>query len=91
MKKAIFICNFFIEAHNKGYILEICANGEAKGLPQIDFGHKKLHYFHVAKLYDYIQHKPIISLEEFEKIIPGRPCAYAPFRDISKIVLKKVS
>lgn len=89
MNKAIFICNFFVEANKKRHRLEICAKGEAKGLPQIDFGHKKLHYIHVAKLYDYIKDKHDISLKEFEKIVPGRPCAYKPFRNISKILLKK--
>ena len=90
MNEALFACEFFVEAYNKKYPIELCKKGEAKDLPQVDFGHKKLHYYHVLRLFKhFIEQNNPITHEEFGKIVPGRPCDVKCFREITAEILRK--
>ena len=85
MNKDDFANKFFDEGKKQGYKIEKCKRGEARGLPQIVFHHKKLHLLHTYKLYSLIIERRInISRTDFESVVRGRPCAYLPFIKILK-------
>lgn len=89
MNKDDFVNRFFNEGKKQGYIIESCKRGEAKGLPQIIFPHKKLHLLHLSNLFPLIVKKEGISRANFNSTIKGRPCAYLPFIKILKRCLNK--
>ncbi len=75
---------FFEIAEEKGHKIEICKRGQYTGEKQIDFGNKKLHAGHVRKLFSLAKDNEILSYEDFEKIVPGRPCAVPYFNNINR-------
>jgi hypothetical protein len=57
-------------------------NNRRNGLPQIDFGHKKLHAGHLEQLYPNILSSTAIISDLIEQVAPGRPCTHKPMREI---------
>ena len=83
-----YVNKFFKAAKNMGYEIETCQRGPYQGEKQIDFGNKKLHASHVKKLYPLVKKKGTnISYEDFEKIVPGRPCAVPYFNNINRKII----
>ena len=82
-----YVDKFFETASNMGYEIESCQRGEFKGERQIDFGNKKLHAGHIRRVYPVVKRKSTICYEEFEKIVPGRPCAVLIFNKINKKII----
>jgi hypothetical protein len=54
------------------------------GIPQVDFGHKKLHGKHFRALFPSVLADNADINKLIEKIAPGRPCTHLPFRKIVK-------
>lgn len=52
------------------------------GLPQIDFGHKKLHAGHLLRVFPEILEKDANVAMVIERVAPGRPCTHKPMREI---------
>ena len=68
-------------AKSQGYKVG-CLQGT--DIPQVDFGHKKLHGKHLRPLYPSVLADNADINKLIEKIAPGRPCAHLPFRKIVK-------
>jgi hypothetical protein len=66
-------------AKNDGYTVEYL---RGTNIPQIDFGHKKLHGNHLRELFPRVLADNANINKLIEKVAPGRPCAHAPFRKI---------
>ena len=58
-------------------------------IPQVDFGHKKLHGNHFRALFPMVLADNTDINKRIEEAAPGRPCAHAPFRKIIKQVKKE--
>jgi hypothetical protein len=65
------------EAH--GYKIE---QRMGTDIPQIDFGHKKLHGKHFRALFPCVLADNANIYELIEIVAPGRPCSHLPFRKI---------
>ena len=90
MKDDEYVDMFFKTAKEMGYTIETCKRGKGRGQLQINFGNKKLHANHIKKLHNLIDEKGIsFSYNDFEEIVPGRPCAVKGFRKISQSMLHK--
>jgi hypothetical protein len=90
MNQEEYVNKFFEIAKKMGYEIETCKSGTCAGERQIDFGNKKLHAGHVRLLYPVAKDKGVdITNVDFEKIVPGRPCASAPFRKINSEIWSK--
>ncbi|MCD4822588.1 MAG: hypothetical protein K8R11_11105 [Methanococcoides sp.] len=84
-----YVDTFFDIAKEMGYNIGRCKRGSARGQKQIDFGNKKLHEGHIRKLYPLIMEKGIeFSYDDFDELVPGRPCAVKGFKEINKKILK---
>ena len=84
-----YVDKFFETAREMGYTLETCKRGKARGQLQINFGNKKLHADHIKILFNLIEEKGLaFSYEDFEIIVPGRPCVVKSFREINKSILR---
>jgi len=83
---------FFETAKRMGHKMETCKGGSFRGERQIDFGNKKLHAGHIRMLYPLVKEKgPTISYDDFEKLIPGRPCAVPYFNEINRKIFGEKS
>lgn len=83
-----YVDMFFKKAKELGYTIERCEKGKACGQRQIDFGNKKLHAAHIKELHHLIEEKGLsFSYPDFEKIVPGRPCAVNRFKKINESFL----
>lgn len=51
-------------------------------IPQVDFGHKKLHGNHFRSLFPRVLADNADVNKLIEEVAPGRPCVHAPFRKI---------
>lgn len=58
-------------------------------IPQIDFGHKKLHGNHFRALFPDILADNAKINQLIEKIAPGRPCSHLPIRKIVEQIKKE--
>ena len=65
-------------ARSMGYTIE----RNRDGLDQIDFGHKKLHAGHLAKLYPEILLPGARVSALINQAAPGRPCTHRPMKAI---------
>jgi len=65
-------------ARAKGFKVETNTNGQTP----IDFGHKKLHSGHLAKLFPEILLRDANIAKLIDAVAPGRPCAHKPMREI---------
>lgn len=74
---------FFETAKKIGLKIETCQAGKFKGERQLDFGNKKLHAGHIRKLFEIVKKNKEISHNDFEKVVPGRPCAIPFFNKIN--------
>jgi len=74
-----FINDIFRIAKRKGYQIE---TSRVNGLPQIVFGHKKLHLDHIKKLFPDVLFKNSNINKLIENVASGRPCTHKPFREI---------
>ena len=79
-----FIDSVFRIAEQQGYRIE---RNRRNGLPQIDFGHKKLHSGHVKRLYPEIMDIAARIPQLIEKVAPGRPCTHKPMRLIIRQII----
>ena len=53
------------------------------GLAAVDFGHRQLHEGHISRLLQYAATAGgAISTADFERLVPGRPCARPGFLEI---------
>jgi hypothetical protein len=68
-------------AKSHGYEIE-CLQGT--NIPQVDFGHKKLHGKHFRALFPSVLAENADINKLIEEIAPGRPCSHLPFRMIVK-------
>ena len=66
-------------ARNEGYTIETL---HRTNVPQIDFGHKKLHGNHIRALFPVVLEHDANINGLIERIAPGRPCSHVPFRKI---------
>lgn len=92
MKKATLDKNQFVNevfriAEKRGFRIE---NNRFNGLPQIDFGHKKLHAGHLKQLYLDILNPTASISALIEKVAPGRPCTHKPMREIINKICCKI-
>jgi len=53
-------------------------------IPQVDFGHKKLHGNHFRALFPSVLADNADINKLIDDVAPGRPCAHLPFRKIVK-------
>lgn len=74
-----FIDDVFRIAREKGHRIE---TNQRNGLPQIDFGLKKLHLGHIRRLYPGVLMENAQVNKLIESVAPGRPCSHKPFRKI---------
>ncbi|MEA2008148.1 MAG: hypothetical protein U9O54_03430 [Chloroflexota bacterium] len=68
-------------AKDYGYKIE---NLRGTDIPQIDFGHKKLHGNYFRALFPDVLADDSDINKLIEKVAPGRPCTHLPFRKIVK-------
>jgi len=68
-------------AKSHGYKVEFL---QGTDIPQVDFGHKKLHGKHFRALFPGVLADNTDINKLIEKIAPGRPCTHLPFRKIVK-------
>ncbi len=92
MEKTILNKNEFIRAvfriaEKRGFKIE---SNQRNGLPQIDFGHKKLHAGHLEQLYPKILSSTQKISILIEQVAPGRPCTHKPMREIRDEILRKI-
>lgn len=73
-----FVAEVVRIAPEMGYKVETTRNG----IPQIDFGNKKLHADHLAQLYPKILTPGINVKDVIELVARGRPCTHKPMRMI---------
>jgi hypothetical protein len=74
-----FINDVLRIAREKGHKVETL---HRTSVPQIDFGHKKLHGDHIRQLFpDALSRNANIN-SLIDRIARGRPCAHRPFREI---------
>ncbi len=66
-------------ARSHNYTVERLRGGT---VPQIDFGHKKLHARHFEKLFPEILADGADVGALIENVAPGRPCSHRPMREI---------
>ncbi len=66
-------------ARSNNYTVERLRGGT---VPQIDFGHKKLHALHFEKLFPEILADGTDIGALIEIVAPGHPCAHRPMREI---------
>ena len=59
------------------------------GIPQIDFGNKKLHGKHFRVLFPRVLADGVNINKLIEEIAPGRPCSHLPFRKIVEQIKKE--
>ena len=76
----------FSIAEERGHGIE---RNQRNGLPQIDFGHKKLHADHLEQLYPNILDTTTKVSVLIEKVAPGRPCTHKPMREIRDEILRR--
>lgn len=81
-----FIVEVIRVAREQGYKIELSTRN---GLPQIDFGKKKLHAGHLAKMYPAVLSDQIRLARLIESVAPGRPCAHRPMREIIERLRKE--
>jgi len=81
-----YVKNFVNKAEELGYEIETVQRGKYKGEPQIVFPNKKLHAGHLRNLYPLAMKQ---TDADFEDIVPGRPCAVAPFNQINHFILSR--
>ncbi len=74
-----FLADVLRIARQKKYKIE-CLRGTS--IPQIDFGHKKLHGGHLEKLFPAVLGGYANIAQLIEEVAPGRSCAHKPFREI---------
>lgn len=65
-------------ARTKGFTIDTNRNGQM----QIDFGNKKLHAEHLARLFPQILSEEADVARLIEAVAPGRPCTHRPMREI---------
>jgi hypothetical protein len=58
-------------------------------IPQVDFGHKKLHGKHFRALFPSVLADNANINKLIENIAPGRPCSHLPFRKIVEQIRKE--
>jgi hypothetical protein len=78
MNRDEFISRVTELAKSHGYPIERNRNGQ----DQIDFGNKKLHSGHFAKLYPKILLPSANVSKLIDEVAPGRPCSHRPMKDI---------
>lgn len=66
-------------AHEHGYLVEHLRGTE---IPQVDFGHKKLHGRHFRALFPAVLADDTNINGLIKRVAPGRPCTHPPFREI---------
>jgi len=74
-------------ARSQGYRVEKLR--DSGGIPQIDFGNKKLHGKHFRALFPGALADNVNINKLIDKIAPGRPCSHLPFRKIIEQIKKE--
>jgi hypothetical protein len=72
-------------ARQLGYRIELSRDGR----DQIDFGTKKLHAGHLARLFPDALTTDVDVARLIERVAPGRPCTHPPMRQIIGIMLER--
>lgn len=78
-----FIAAILRIAQEEGYKIETSARN---GLPQVNFGKKKLHAGHFRKLYPAILAEDAHIPTLINAVAPGRPCSHEPMRKIIEAI-----
>lgn len=86
ISKEDFVAEVVRAAHELGYKVESSARN---GLPQIDFGNKKLHAGHLQSMYPAILEPGANIATLVDHAAPGRPCAHRPMREIVELLRKQ--
>ncbi len=78
MNRQEFIYQVIRKARANGFKVETNRNDQE----QIDFGNKKLHSGHLARLFPKILNRDANVAKLIDEVAPGRPCTHKPMREI---------
>ena len=73
-------------AQEHGHTIQVC---RGKGDLQVDFGHKKLRFEHIRRMYPEVLYEHADIARLIDRVAPGRPCAHAPFRRIVRRIRRE--
>ena len=85
MKKREFVDQVVYLSRTKGLKIETNRNDQR----QIDFGNKKLHEGHLARIYPNALDQTANIPKLIEQVAPGRPCTHKPMKEIIDEILRQ--